>query len=40
MRLSSGVIYWEGAVSVQDGARRIGAGYLELTGYEHPLSLH
>ena len=39
MRLSSGAIYWEGAVRVQEHARPVGAGYLELTGYQHPLSL-
>jgi len=39
MRLSSGALYWEGAVSVQEQAHRVGAGYLELTGYQHPLSL-
>jgi predicted secreted hydrolase len=38
-RLSSGAIYWEGAVRAQEGALPMGAGYLELTGYEHPLSL-
>jgi predicted secreted hydrolase len=39
MRLSSGAVYWEGAVRVQEQARAVGAGYLELTGYQHPLSL-
>jgi predicted secreted hydrolase len=39
MRLSSGAVYWEGAVRVQEQARPVGAGYLELTGYQHPLSL-
>jgi len=38
-RLSSGAIYWEGAVRVQEQAHAAGAGYLELTGYQHPLSL-
>jgi predicted secreted hydrolase len=38
-RLSSGAIYWEGAVRAQENARPIGAGYLELTGYARPLSL-
>jgi predicted secreted hydrolase len=38
-RLSSGAIYWEGAVRAQENARPVGAGYLELTGYERPLSL-
>ncbi|HEY4973286.1 MAG TPA: carotenoid 1,2-hydratase [Steroidobacteraceae bacterium] len=39
-RLSSGAIYWEGAVRVQEKAHAVGAGYLELTGYDSPLSLH
>jgi predicted secreted hydrolase len=34
-RASGGPVYWEGAVTAQDGAR----GYLELTGYAAPLSL-
>lgn len=38
-RLSTGAIYWEGAVRALENARPVGAGYLELTGYEHPLSL-
>jgi predicted secreted hydrolase len=38
-RLSTGAIYWEGAVRAQENARPVGVGYLELTGYEHPLSL-
>jgi predicted secreted hydrolase len=39
-RLSSGAIYWEGAVEVQENALAVGQGYLELTGYQQPLSLH
>jgi predicted secreted hydrolase len=38
-RLSTGAIYWEGAVRVQEHARQVGRGYLELTGYERPLEL-
>ena len=38
-RLSTGAIYWEGAVRVQERARDIGRGYLELTGYGQPLTL-
>ncbi len=38
-RLSSGAIYWEGAVSALEAAHRAGSGYLELTGYDRPLSL-
>ena len=38
-RLSTGAIYWEGAVTaLQNGAPR-GRGYLELTGYGDPLKL-
>lgn len=36
-RASTGTIYWEGAVSVNDGTRRVGAGYLEMTGYGEAL---
>jgi predicted secreted hydrolase len=36
-RLSTGAIYWEGAVRVREQSREIGRGYLELTGYDHPL---
>lgn len=32
-RVSTGVIYWEGAVAAYENDRRIGRGYLELTGY-------
>jgi len=39
-RASSGAIYWEGAVSAAEGQRPVGRGYLELTGYDQPLSLH
>ena len=38
-RASSGAIYWEGAVTVFDGARRVGRGYLELTGYASALKI-
>jgi predicted secreted hydrolase len=38
-RLTIGAVYWEGAVNAQENARPAGAGYLELTGYDHPLSL-
>jgi len=38
-RLSSGAVYWEGAVNAQEDSHPVGAGYLELTGYDHPLSL-
>jgi predicted secreted hydrolase len=38
----SGTSYWEGAVDAFDAARparRLGAGYVELTGYASPISL-
>jgi predicted secreted hydrolase len=36
-RASTGVIYWEGAVTARAGARTVGRGYLELTGYGRPV---
>jgi predicted secreted hydrolase len=38
-RLSTGAIYWEGAVRAYDAGKEIGRGYLELTGYGEPLKL-
>ena len=38
-RFSSGALYWEGAVSALEAAHAVGSGYLELTGYDRPLSL-
>ncbi|MGO9945385.1 MAG: lipocalin-like domain-containing protein [Steroidobacteraceae bacterium] len=38
-RLSTGAIYWEGAVSAFEQRRFIGRGYLELTGYGERLHL-
>jgi predicted secreted hydrolase len=38
-RLSTGAIYWEGAVRAYAGGRPIGRGYLELTGYGERLRL-
>lgn len=32
-RASTGAIYWEGAVTVLRDGQRVGAGYLEMTGY-------
>ena len=32
-RRSTGVIYWEGAVTLREAGREIGRGYLEMTGY-------
>jgi predicted secreted hydrolase len=38
-RLSTGAIYWEGAVRAYDGRAEVGRGYLELTGYGERLHL-
>lgn len=38
-RLSTGAIYWEGAVRAYENKRPVGRGYLELTGYGDPLRL-
>ncbi|HEX2197951.1 MAG TPA: lipocalin family protein, partial [Burkholderiales bacterium] len=38
-RASTGTIYWEGAVTAYRGARAVGRGYLELTGYWKPMRL-
>lgn len=32
-RLSTGAIYWEGAVQLWEDGREVGRGYLEMTGY-------
>jgi predicted secreted hydrolase len=38
-RLSTGTIYWEGAVRAFKGNDWVGRGYLELTGYWKPMKL-
>jgi predicted secreted hydrolase len=38
-RLSTGAIYWEGAVRATEAHRLVGRGYLELTGYGERLRL-
>ncbi|MGH8230957.1 MAG: lipocalin family protein, partial [Steroidobacteraceae bacterium] len=38
-RASSGTLYWEGAVTARVGEHSVGRGYLELTGYDRPVSL-
>ncbi len=38
-RATTGAVYWEGAVRAFSGGKRIGAGYLELTGYGETLVL-
>lgn len=36
-RMSTGTVYWEGAVTALQNGQRVGRGYLELTGYFKPL---
>ena len=38
-RLTTGAVYWEGAVTATGEGRTLGRGYLELTGYGEPLKL-
>ena len=38
-RLSTGAIYWEGAIRASESQRPAGRGYLELTGYGARLQL-
>lgn len=38
-RLTTGAIYWEGAMRAREGGREVGRGYLELTGYGEALEL-
>jgi predicted secreted hydrolase len=38
-RGSTGITYWEGAVTAFEAGRRVGRGYLELTGYAGALRL-
>lgn len=38
-RVSTGTIYWEGAVRAMQAGRELGRGYLELTGYWRALKL-
>jgi len=38
-RLTTGTVYWEGAVRAIRAGREVGRGYLELTGYWKPLKL-
>jgi predicted secreted hydrolase len=38
-RASTGAFYWEGAVNASAAGHASGRGYLELTGYDKPLSL-
>ncbi|HUL65874.1 MAG TPA: lipocalin-like domain-containing protein [Burkholderiaceae bacterium] len=38
-RMTGSAIYWEGASSLEENGRRVGHGYLEMTGYAEPLTL-
>ena len=38
-RQTTGAVYWEGAVEARVAGRRLGRGYLELTGYGERLRL-
>jgi predicted secreted hydrolase len=38
-RLSTGIVYWEGAIEMRQGERLIGRGYLEMTGYHEAVKL-
>jgi predicted secreted hydrolase len=38
-RRSTGSVYWEGAVTISRGGVPVGRGYLEMTGYDRPMTL-
>ena len=38
-RRSTGAVYWEGAVTITRGGAPAGHGYLEMTGYDRPMTL-
>ena len=38
-RATTGAVYWEGASELLESGRRVGRGYLEMTGYFAPLRL-
>lgn len=38
-RASTGTVYWEGLSELRSAGRRVGLGYLEMTGYAAPLRL-
>ncbi|MGZ9030208.1 MAG: lipocalin-like domain-containing protein [Burkholderiaceae bacterium] len=38
-RMTTGAVYWEGASELIEGERRVGRGYLEMTGYVAPIRL-
>jgi predicted secreted hydrolase len=37
--MSAGAVYWEGASELLEADRRVGRGYLEMTGYVAPIRL-
>lgn len=38
-RTSIGAVYWEGASTLAENGKRVGRGYLEMTGYVEPLRI-
>jgi predicted secreted hydrolase len=38
-RASTGAVYWEGASTLLEGGKRVGRGYLEMTGYVTPIEI-
>jgi predicted secreted hydrolase len=38
-RASTGAVYWEGASELFEGDRKVGRGYLEMTGYVAPMKI-
>ena len=38
-RRSTGALYWEGAVTISRAGAPVGQGYLELVGYDRPMTL-
>jgi len=38
-RATTGAVYWEGASTLLEAGRRIGRGYLEMTGYVEPMRI-
>jgi predicted secreted hydrolase len=38
-RRTTGSVYWEGAVTIMRDGAPIGRGYLEMTGYDRPMTL-
>ena len=38
-RMTTGAVYWEGSSELLEGDRRVGRGYLEMTGYLAPIRI-